>query len=323
MTIAQAQPNIALVKYWGKRDRARNLPASGSLSLTLDTLWTRMDVRFSSSAGADRLTVNGEEDVSLLSRVSTCLDRVCGGGRPAALVGSTANFPVGAGLASSASAFAALVTAASAAAGHASDRRALSRLAGAASGSAARSLYPGIVELRIEDGEISADSIAGVDDWPLRVVVAITAESMKPVSSGEAMSRTAATSPFYPAWIEQQDADLDLARSAVRARDFEQLAAVSEHNCLKMHCVMWSSRPAVIYWNAATVACLETVRELQQSRLPVFFTIDAGPQVKAVCLPEAEDRVVAGLSATPGVRRVLTSGLGDGARVLESGAGVG
>lgn len=317
MTVAQAQPNIALIKYWGKRDPARNLPATGSLSLTLDTLWTRMDVRFSGSGEDDRLSVNGEEDTAMLARVSACLDRLCGGDRPAATVQSTANFPVGAGLASSASAFAALVSAASAAAGQSCDRQALARLAGAASGSAARSLYPGIVELSVDDRQISVQSIAGVDEWPLRVVVAITAESPKPVSSGEAMARSAGTSPFYGAWVERQDSDLEVARTAVHRRDFERLAAVSEHNCLKMHSVMWSARPALVYWNSATVACLEAVRELQRSGVPVFFTMDAGPQVKAVCLPQAEDRVAQALSSTPGVRRVMKSGLGDGARVLD------
>lgn len=317
MTVAQAQPNIALIKYWGKRDPARNLPATGSLSLTLDALWTRMDVRFSGTGDDDRLSVNGAADAAMLPRVSACLDRLCGHQRPAAMVESTTNFPVGAGLASSASAFAALVSAASAAAGQQHDRQALARLAGTASGSAARSLYPGIVELVVDDRQISVQSIAAADEWPLRIVVAITAESPKAVSSGEAMSRSAVTSPFYGAWVERQEGDLEVARNAVRRHDFEALAAVSEHNCLKMHSVMWSARPAIVYWNSATVACLQAVRELQRSGVPVFFTMDAGPQVKAVCLPEAESRVVDALSSTPGVRRVMKSGLGDGARVLE------
>lgn len=316
MTVAQAQPNIALIKYWGKQDGGRNLPATGSLSLTLESLWTRMSVRFASVPGADRLSVNGTTNDAMLRRVTACLDRFYGGDRPAAIVESASNFPIGAGLASSASAFAALVTAVSAVAGRPHDRQALARLAGAASGSAARSLYPGIVELAVADGQISVASLAAVDHWPLRIVVAITDESAKPLGSGDAMLRSAATSPFYSAWIERQDADLEVARNAVMKCDFEQLAAVSEHNCLKMHSVMWACRPAIVYWQAATVACMEAVRDLQKAGVPVFFTIDAGPQVKAVCLPGFEDRVAGSLSSTTGVRRVLTSGLGDGARVL-------
>lgn len=316
MTVAQAQPNIALIKYWGKQDSGRNLPATGSLSLTLESLWTRMSVRVAKTQGADRLSVNGAGNGSMLRRVTACLDRLYGADRPGVTVDSTSNFPIGAGLASSASAFAALVTAASAASGRPHDRQALARLAGAASGSAARSLYAGIVELTVADGQICVSSVADVDDWPLRIVVAITDESAKPLGSGEAMLRSAATSPFYSAWVERQDADLEVARQAVVKRDFEQLAAVSEHNCLKMHSVMWTSRPAIVYWNAATVGCMGAVRDLQKAGVPVFFTIDAGPQVKAVCLPEVEGRVVEALASTEGVGRVLTSGLGDGARVL-------
>ncbi len=313
--LARAQPNIALVKYWGKSDPERNLPATGSLSLTLDTLWTRTSVEL--DARADSLHINGEERPALLARVSRCLDAVIGQDRPPARVDSESNFPLGAGLASSASGFAALVVAAAAAAGLSHDALTLARLAGAASGSAARSLFEGIVALECADGGIEVRSIAAPADWPLSVVVAITADTPKPIPSGEAMIRCAATSPFYPSWIERQQADLDAARVAVSGRDFAALAEVAEHNCLKMHSVMWTARPAVVYWNDATIACMETVRELQRARVPVFFTIDAGAQVKAVCLPEAADAVHAALQRTPGVARVMTSGLGAAARVLE------
>jgi diphosphomevalonate decarboxylase len=315
---AQAHPNIALIKYWGKRDRDRNLPATGSLSVTLESLWTRTSVSFGDAGGTDLLFVDGEENPGMLARVTACLDRLCGSTRPFARIDSTSNFPVGAGLASSASAFAALVTAASRAAGLSDDRRVLARQAGAASGSAARSLYPGIVELTAGDDEIRVSCLASTRDWPLRIVVAITAESPKPLGSGDAMIRSAATSPFYGRWVERQDADLQTARAAVEQKDFAALAAISEHNCLKMHSVMWTSRPPIVYWNSATVACVETVRELQHGGQAVFFTIDAGPQLKAICLPEAEAEVAAALAATRGVRRVMTSGLGEGARVLDA-----
>lgn len=314
---AQAQPNIALIKYWGKRDVERNIPATGSLSITLDTLWTRMAVRFVDGA-KDSLEINGETSPKLLARVSGCLDRLCGAGRQSALVESTGNFPIGAGLASSASAFAALVMAGAAAANLTRDRQALARLAGASSGSAARSLYPGIVELEVGDDGIVVETLAAVGEWPLEVVVAVTEEGAKPLSSGDAMLRCSRTSPFYPAWVERQSSDLRAARDAVRTRDFTRLAAVSEHNCLKMHSVMWTSRPSIVYWNQATIACMETVRELQRRGLPVFFTIDAGPQVKAVCLPGAAVSVADALSATTGVHRVMTSGLGEGARLLDA-----
>ncbi|MEX0708962.1 MAG: diphosphomevalonate decarboxylase [Woeseia sp.] len=313
---SQAQPNIALVKYWGKRDADRNLPATGSLSVTLDTLWTRMTVEFDGGDG-DRLYVNGQSAPSLLSRVSRCLDTVAGRGRSGACIESECNFPIAAGLASSASSFAALVQAASRASGQSLDPLALARLAGQASGSAARSLYGGFVELRAGDDEIDVASIAAPDEWPLSVTVAVTERAAKPVSSGAAMSVSRESSPFYNTWVERQPADLDKAREAVRTRDFAALAAIAEHNCLKMHSVMWTSRPPIVYWNSATVACLETVRALQRDGIPVFFTIDAGPQVKAVSSPESADAVADALRGTAGVIDVLQSSLGTGARLVD------
>jgi diphosphomevalonate decarboxylase len=316
---AVAQPNIALVKYWGKRDAARNLPSTGSLSLTLDTLWTKMAIELEEAAEADTLTVNGAANGKMLGRISTCLDRLLGPRRAKAAVASESNFPIAAGLASSSSAFAALVMAASAAAESPADTLSLARSAGASSGSAARSFHEGIVELHADDHEIDVRSIASVEEWPLRVVIAVTEAAPKAVGSAEAMIRSAATSPFYRSWVERQDEDLSLAREAVRNRDFEKLAAVSEHNCLKMHSIMWTSRPPVVYWNEATLNAMETVVELERSGVPVFFTIDAGPQVKAVCLPSACDAVGAALAATGGVTKVIVSGLGRGARLLEHG----
>ena len=314
---AQAQPNIALVKYWGKQDRARNLPAVGSLSITLADLWTRMTVRFG-AAGDDSLTFNGAPAPDLLPRVSRCLDTVAGPGRPPATVTSESNFPVGAGLASSASSFAALVLAADRALGGRRDRLSLARIAGAASGSAARSLYGGIVELVAGEDAIDLVPLSGEADWPLTVIVAVTDEGRKPVGSGDAMIASAATSPFYGRWRECQRDDLDAARRAVRERDFDALGTVAEHNCLKMHSVMWTSRPPVVYWNRATLAAMETIRGLRSDSVPVFFTIDAGPQVKAVCLPDAADAVERAPGELDGVVRTLKSGLGPGARVLDA-----
>jgi diphosphomevalonate decarboxylase len=310
---ARAQPNIALIKYWGKRDVDRNLPAVGSISVTLDELFTTMTVELDGSLGIDELHVNGHSSPSLLPRVTRCLDNVIGAGRLRARVVSESNFPIAAGLASSASSFAALVVAASAAAGRERTASELAGLAGQASGSAARSIYGGFVELRNDGDGIAVRTILDSDAWPLRVIAAVTSTAPKPVSSGEAMEGSRRTSPFYSRWIEEQDMDLSTARDAITVRDFGKLASIAEHNCLKMHSVMWASRPPVVYWNAATLACLERVRQLQADGVAAFFTIDAGPQVKIICLPGDESQVVDALSTTPGVESVLPSGIGAGA----------
>lgn len=313
---AKAQPNIALIKYWGKRDSELNLPAVGSISITLADLHTTMSVSFDGSLDSDVLVVNGVSNDKMLTRVSGCLDSVAGAARSRAQVTSTSNFPIAAGLASSASAFAALVVAADAAAGTGHDRAQLASLAGQASGSAARSLLGGFVELQNVDQSIRLAQLSEAGDWPLSVVIAITESGPKPVSSTVAMERSRETSPFYDRWVEQQGADLDEARTAITDRDIVRLGAVAEHSCLKMHSVMWGSRPPLVYWNATTLACMEKVRELQSDDVGVFFTIDAGPQLKAVCEPADAVRVRQALEEVSGVEQVMVTGLGDGAEVI-------
>jgi diphosphomevalonate decarboxylase len=315
---AIAQPNIALIKYWGKRDVARNLPAVGSISITLSELFTEMQVHLDTQLSADTLTVNDSADSAMLPRLSVCLDRLLGQERPNAAIRSRSNFPIAAGLASSASAFAAITVAAAAAAGKSLSTSELASMAGRASGSAARSLYGGFVELSNTADDIAVRTIADAEEWPLTVVVAITETGPKAVGSTAAMETSRKTSPFYSSWVEQQPHDLDAAREAISSRDFAQLAAVAEHNCLKMHSVMWSSRPPVVYWNSATMRCLQAVRDLQADGLGVFFTMDAGPQVKVVCLPEHADAARAALASIESVNQVMVSALGAGARLVES-----
>lgn len=316
---AIAQPNIALIKYWGKRDTALNLPAVGSISVTLSDLYTRMSVRFDDALADDTFRLNDAEEPAFLPRLSSVLDLIAGKERLRASVDSECNFPVAAGLASSASSFAALALAASKAAGQDHSLATLSNLAGAASGSAARSLHGGFVELSNNERTVDVNSLLPPSEWPLKVVVAVTTRERKTVGSTEAMEASRESSPFYQRWIDDQVADLERARNAIAQRDFAALGDVSEHNCLKMHSVMWSSRPPIVYWNRTTLNCLETIRELQASGVDVFFTIDAGPQVKAICTPAAASEVSAALAETDGVVELLHSGLGEGARLESAG----
>jgi diphosphomevalonate decarboxylase len=321
---AQAQPNIALIKYWGKRDIGLNLPAAGSLSVTLDSLHTRTHVAFDDSLDDDKLALNGGEDIAASARVSGCLElmRQCAGVTLPARVETHNNFPTAAGLASSASGFAALVKAADAALGLGLDTRDLSILARRGSGSAARSIFGGFVEMRAGRHDDGADAFAAplleARDWPLKVVVAVTSRGEKSLGSTDGMERSRKTSPFYADWITSTENDLANAREAIIARDFARLAELAEHSCLKMHATMLATRPGLIYWRGATLECLHRIRDMREhSGLGVFFTVDAGPQVKAVCLPEDAARVTEALAGMDGVEDVLESGLGDGARLIE------
>ncbi len=317
---ARAGSNIALVKYWGKRDAMLNLPAAGSLSITLDALFTETTVRLDCSLQADSLSLNGQPaDASRISRLLDLL-RARAASRSYMAVESCNNFPTAAGLASSASAFAALVTAANQAMDIKLTPAQRSELARRGSGSAARSIFGGFVEMvpgiRDDGSDSIAHCLAEPDHWPLQVVVAVTNRSAKPVSSTDGMNQTMKTSSYYSAWVEGVASDLEQARQAVRARDFERLAEISEFSALKMHASALAARPGVVYWNAATVAGMHCVRELRAAGLAVFFTIDAGPQLKAVCLPEAAPAVGQALASIGGVTEVLHSRLGSGASLI-------
>lgn len=317
---AIAHPNIALIKYWGKRESAENLPAVGSLSVTLDAMRSRTTVSFDPARRGDTVILNGREDGETTRRVGVCLDRLraLAGVRHGALVETANDFPTGAGLASSASGFAALVTAAAAALGLRVAPGGLADAARIGSGSAPRSLFGGFALLRNQpDGGVSCEPWLAPEEWPLRVVIAITSEAAKDVGSRDGMARSRETSPYYQAWVGSHEADLAAGMELVRRRDFGGLAEVAEHNCLKMHAVMFTSRPPLIYWTPATLGCIHAVQDLRRAGVGVFFTVDAGPQVKAVCLPEAEAEVQAALARVAGVSRIVTSGLGRAARLAD------
>jgi diphosphomevalonate decarboxylase len=294
----------------------------GSISITLDALWSDTEIEFASGFQEDDFVLDGNRRSADLGKVSACLDllRALKGTKDRAVVRSSNNFPTGAGLASSASGFAALVTAAAAALELDLSLRELSIIARQGSGSAARSIFGGFVEMHAGSAEDGSDSFAepllDAARWPLEVVIAVTTKDEKQVDSRSGMTRSAQASPYYPAWVATHPADLDTARDAIRRRDFAALAEVAERNCLKMHAAAIAARPPLIYWNGATLQCIGVIQKLRREGLPVFFTIDAGPQVKAICEPRVRGQVEQALRPLPGVLEVLTSSLGPGAEQL-------
>ncbi len=323
---AIAHPNVALIKYWGKSDVVENLPAVGSLSVTLGALCTETTVEFDAALKQDVLVLNGCEQPLEQGRLTACLDalRSLADSDEYATVISGNDFPTGAGLASSASGYAALVTAASAALGldrHESwPGRKIIDVARIGSGSAPRSLFGGIALLELDKDGTNCRQLTTPAEWMLSAVVAVTTESRKDITSRDGMEQSRLTSPFYESWIHGHADDLDAGVAHVAARDFFALAELSEHNCLKMHSVMMTTRPALLYWSPATLACMQKVTSLRADGVPVFFTVDAGPQVKAVCLPEALATVTAALHDVPGVLRIIAGELGEGARVVGAGS---
>jgi diphosphomevalonate decarboxylase len=317
---ATACSNIALVKYWGKRTGVpaeQNLPAVGSLSMTLDALRTETQLVPATADGfeLDDRRVAGDE----ARKVFRQLDRVWSAAgrqapRPTALVRSWNRFPTAAGLASSASGFAALTVAANAAFEAGLPAPLLSSLARQGSGSAARSIFGGFVRLdrgSAPDGsDCRARPLFGAEHWPLTLLVVQTTVGRKPIGSTDGMERCRQTSPYYAAWVDTSEADLDAAEAALRARDLPALGRVVEHSCFKMHACMLATDPALLYWNPTTVAVLQEVWRAREDGLPGFVTIDAGPHVKVLCEPATATALEERLRAVPGVQGVIAASPG-------------
>jgi diphosphomevalonate decarboxylase len=315
---ARAHANIALVKYWGKRDEERFLPANGSLSLTLDGLYTTTTVELGVEK-QDRFLLNGEEmEGEALAKVSRFLDLAAQplAKRPSARVTSVNQVPTAAGLASSASAFAALAAAGTAAMGFQLDLPALSRLARQGSGSACRSVFGGFVEWvkgELPDGEDSLGvPIAPKDHWDVRMVVAVLAKMPKAVSSREGMRRTVATSPFFAGWLASVDSDLAAAKVAISTRDLHALGAVMESSAFKMHATTMGARPPFTYLAPATWHVIESIWAWRAAGLAAYVTMDAGPNVKALCSATDADCLASMLQKLPEVVEVIICAPGPG-----------
>ena len=333
--IAEANTNIALVKYWGKNDETFNLPAVPSLSLTLAGLRTRTEVCFEAGLDRDRLLLNDVEVTGEpLAKVSRHLDRVMRelgiSTRISARVRTDNNFPTAAGLASSASAFAALSVAAAGALqpGFVLDDGTRSRLAVLArqgSGSAARSLFGGLVVLGTgtpgQRESARATQVLGENDWPeLRLVIGVASEAAKDTASTDGMRHTAASSPYFAPFVAAAPSDLRQALDAVRARDLEALGLVAERSALRMHASAMAADPAVVYLRGATVEGLHALRALRRRGVAAFFTCDAGPHPKALTTVRDADAVAAALAAVPGVLRTIIAAPGQGARFVADSA---
>jgi diphosphomevalonate decarboxylase len=319
---ACASPNIALIKYWGNRDQALRLPSNPSLSMNLGGLTTTTTVEFDPTLKQDVLILGGREIGGQgLERVSRFLDQVRAKTSEVsqlfAHVDSRNNFPSGAGLASSASGFAALAVAASAAAGLTLSEAELSRLARLGSGSACRSVPGGFVEWPsgADDRSSYAYSIAPADHWDLRDVVALIDVEHKAVGSTEGHA-VADTSPLQAARVATAPDRLAQARSALLARDFGSLADVVELDSLMMHAVMITSSPVLMYWQPATIAVMQAVRQWRANGLAACSTIDAGPNVHVICTAEAAGEVASRLRVIPGVRQVIAARVGGPAHLL-------
>jgi diphosphomevalonate decarboxylase len=326
-TTVDAPANIAFIKYWGAQDLARALPLNSSISMTLENCSTRCTAELLDAPAAGA----GHEDEVWISepdggfrrpphefeeRVRAHLDRMRRwAGRPERFRIATRNsFPSAAGLASSASGFAALTLATAGALGRGDAPPAeLSRLAReSGSGSAARSVLGGFVEWRADGDEGSiAAQLAEPDHWDLRDVIAVVEIGPKAVSSLEG-HRRALSSPYLEKRLELLPERSDRVRRAIEERDLALLGPAVEEEAIDLHLIAMSSRPPVFYWSPGTVGVLRAVRELRQEGLHAWATMDAGANVHVICDADAEDQVASRLDSLSVVGFVIRDGVGNG-----------
>jgi diphosphomevalonate decarboxylase len=319
---ALAHPNIAFIKYWGNRDAALRIPLNGSISMNLDGLETVTKVTFDASYKSDSLLLNGKPaDLQALQRVSAFLDLIRSIAKISfyANVESSNNFPTGAGIASSAAAFAALAHAGSKAAGLALDEKALTRLARRGSGSASRSIPDGFVEWLpgTTDEDSYSISIAPAASWDLVDVIAIVAAGEKKVGSSQGHG-LAHTSPLQNARVADAPRRVKICREALLHKDFDELAAIMEMDSDMMHSVMMTSNPPLFYWEPVSLRIIKEVPLWRKAGLPCAYTLDAGPNVHILCPSDSVNSVKNRLDQLEGITKTLCASTGGPAHLIST-----
>ena len=320
---ARAYTNIALIKYWGKKNESLILPMNNSLSLTLDAFYTETEVSFSEAYTEDQFYLDNQlQDEKATKKISTFLDivREKAGTTKKAKVISQNFVPTAAGLASSASGLAALAGACNVALKLGLDDQALSRLARRGSGSACRSIFGGFVEW--EKGHDDQSSYAhpissdGFEDH-LAMVFLLLNEQKKDVSSRDGMRRTVETSSFYQGWLDSVEADLYQLKQAIKTKNFQLLGETMEQNGLKMHGTTLAARPPFTYWSPDSLKAMQAVRDLRNQGIPCYFTMDAGPNVKVLVQKDHLDKVKTTFSDLFSSQQVISAFAGPGMTIIE------
>ena len=320
MATAEAHTNIALVKYWGKKDQDLIIPQTDSLSLTLNEFYTTTTVNFDNHLTSDLVAI----DQHILSKkeaqkVAHVLDivRQLSGIKSFARVDSINHVPTAAGLASSASAFAALAGAASVAAGLNLSSRDLSRLARRGSGSATRSIYGGLVEWQkgTDDDSSFAQPVLENVDFPIEMLAVLVDTKKKKVSSRSGMQSSVETSPYYDAWRQVVANDMVAIKKAIKAKDIDQIGHIAEENALRMHALTFSADPGFTYFNGETLTIIKAVEDLRNQGVNCYYTMDAGPNVKVIYDRGNRNKIVEELSNIVGPERLVVSQPGPGIKI--------
>ena len=315
-TTAIAHPNFALIKYWGKKESKQNRPAMSSISITVDSMWSKTTIKKNTASKNHRLFINGKEESDLsrilpsieyLSKISKSDDYL--------LVQSENNFPTASGLASSASGVASFVTAYDA--HYNIDLKMSDRIEACilGSGSAPRSLIGGFVFMDHNE-DYKCNQILKKSDWPLDVLICIASINPKTTSSRVGMEISRETSPMYQKWLDINNEHINSALKSLKEKNLVDLAKVTEENCELMHKVMESSIPSIHYRNDLTHDCIAETMNLRASGHSLFYTIDAGPQVKIICEPKSSEFIKKRIMEETDINEIIHTRIGESPRVI-------
>jgi len=319
-TTAQAPANIALIKYWGKANKELRLPLNSSISVNLSRLSTITTVEFLSRYEDDEISIENLNNTKNIARVIKHLDRIrkLAGKRLKARVVSKNNFPGAAGLASSASGFAALTLAATKAIGLRQSKKELSILARQGSGSACRSVPDGWVkwEKGTDDKTSYSFSLHSKDFWPeIRILSVIVNQTAKKIATTKGMAN-AHTSPFLKTRLLKINQKIIALEKAIQKKDFTALGEIIESEALELHTITFTQKPAIIYWLPITLTLIKEVWRLREAGLAGYFTIDAGPHLKVFCLKSNCQEISKQLKKISGVKKIIINKVGNGARLV-------
>lgn len=310
---ARAHTNIALIKYWGKADETYIIPMNNSLSVTLDRFYTETKVTFDERYTKDTLILNGEAvNESEATKIHKFMNIVREQGQTSmyAYIESDNFVPTAAGLASSASAYAALAAACNAALNLELTDKDLSRLARRGSGSASRSIFGGFVEWEKGHNDKTSYSFPiDADHWEddLAMIFVVINNKSKKVSSRAGMSLTRDTSRFYQYWLDHVDEDITAVKHAINQKDFAQLGEVIEANGLRMHATNLGAQPPFTYMVSDSYQVMEIVHQCREAGYPCYFTMDAGPNVKILVEKKNQKAVIDALHKSFDEEQVIAS----------------
>lgn len=317
----KANSNIALVKYWGKKDEELIIPYNDSISLTLDKFYTITEVE----------KIDGQKDIFYLddqlqdeketSKMTSFVNlfRNLSNDNSRVKITSNNHFPTAAGLASSASGFAALAGALDQVFETKLSKRQLSQMARRGSGSASRSIYGGLVQWHRGDSDDNsyAEKIDEAN-WDIGMIAVVINKKKKKVLSRAGMKQTVETCPFYDSWVKTAEEDIEKMQNAIKEQDINKVGQIAEFSALKMHATMMATKPSIIYMEEKSLQVIDVVKELRQEGLTCYFTMDAGPNVKIITDSKNKDQIIARIKEVISEDRIIYSGPGQDLEILET-----